>query len=312
YISTLEAQVQQHQDEAKQLREQMLKMEEENQKLREEVELLRQQPPAQTSPPSVSADNTLVVKQARVNSPVITKPNLNKDISISGTRATDTYRPDHARILVSNAIMPEWNFDRILAQDATASSKAGAQTHSTRSKSVTCADTDSTLADLTLAIDHPREAALATAFVTCLMQQMAACFADSITAMPVEDAVRWLYPAASAAPVPTLAVESEWDMPLKPDELTFSSKPVDVRFENAAPARAEDALPLENLQSSVSEPEDRTASAAYMEWLYDAMIMAALSSAPSTTAGIVHEPETQVSSLDRLASFFWWDGASSV
>ncbi|RUS22202.1 hypothetical protein BC937DRAFT_90033 [Endogone sp. FLAS-F59071] len=275
YISTLEAQVQQHQNEAQQLRDQMSVMEEENKKLRDEVEQLRRQSTLET---------TLAAKPS-ARAP-ITKPNYNKDLSISGSRATDTYRND-SHTLVSSAIMPEWNFDQILARSAAPKPADAAP------KTATPVTGSSLLADMAFTAAHPREAALATAFVACLGQRLIAYFTESLTQMSVEEAVRRLFPA-STEPVPVPApthVKPDWDMPLKPDELSFSPKP------------APEELP----PSPAPESDPAVPSAAYMEWLYDAIIMAALS--PRQAA---HESEEAVSSLDRLASFFWWDEASSV
>jgi hypothetical protein len=264
YISTLEAQVQLHQDEAKQLREQMFVMEEENKKLQEEIEQLRRQSALETTKQPARVPPTSI----------LTTHNFDKDLSISGSRPTDTYRND-SHILVSSAIIPEWNWDHILARDIAPKTTAAAPKITTP----TIMTDSSLLTDITFAAAHPREAALATAFVAYLSQSIAAC----LTAMPVEDIDRWLYPVVDE-PVPAPAyVKSDWDMSLKTDEPVFSPKPV---------------------------PEELTpesGSAAYMEWLYDAMIMARLSPPQA-----VYEGEGAVSSLNRLASFFWWDGTSSV
>lgn len=277
YISTLEAQVQQHQDEAQQLRERMSVMEEENKKLREEVEMLRRQSTLET---------TLAAKPSA--RPSITKPNFNKDLSISGSRATDTYLND-SHILVSSAIMPEWNLDRILARSA-APKPADEAPKTTTPATMT---ESSLLADMAFTAAHPREAALATAFVACLSQRLIAYFAESLTQMSAEEAVRRLFPATTGPkPVPAPSqVKSDWDLPLKPDELSFSPKPTPEELPHSPAPELDPAVP----------------SAAYMEWLYDAIIMAALS--PPQAA---HESEAAVSNLDRLASFFWWDEASSV
>ncbi|RUS19653.1 hypothetical protein BC937DRAFT_87154 [Endogone sp. FLAS-F59071] len=296
YISTLEAQVQQHQDEANQLRERMTVLEEENRQLREEVEQLRRQPTQAVSPSSPTDTTMTATKSISRGTPPITKPNLNKDLSISGSRATDTYRQDQARILVSNAIMPEWNLERILAQEGSKPENEN------KSDIPTFPTTDLSLTDLTFVIDHPREAALVSAFVNCLTQRMVACFVESITAMSVEDTLRWLYPVATT---PTLVEsETDWDMPLKPDDLIFTPKPNN----SAKPAALED----DNI-SFASLVDETPASAAYMEWLYDAMIMAALSSASPTAGVSTCEGEGQsVSGLDRFASFLWWEGAGSM
>jgi hypothetical protein len=129
YISTLEAQVQEHKSYADQLFEKLSKVENDNICLKAEVDSLRRQnqllatqhmasPP---SPPTSSdlvrtasnSSNASTSSSSRISSPRI---NLNKDISITGSKAIDTYRQD-TRILVSNAVIPTWNVEQILRQD---------------------------------------------------------------------------------------------------------------------------------------------------------------------------------------------------
>ncbi|CAO3697140.1 unnamed protein product [Umbelopsis ramanniana] len=129
YISTLEAQVQEHKSYADQLFDKLSKVENENICLKAEVDSLRRQnqllatqhmasPP---SPPTSSdlvrtasnSSNASTSSSSRISSPRI---NLNKDISITGSKAIDTYRQD-TRILVSNAVIPTWNVEQILKQD---------------------------------------------------------------------------------------------------------------------------------------------------------------------------------------------------
>lgn len=94
------------------LREKLVKVEEENKKLRKEMDtlkrqnqILQQQQQQQKNPAS-----------PRISSP-LPKPNLNKDISIMGTKASDSYRQQDNCILVSNAVMPVWDYNAILLQD---------------------------------------------------------------------------------------------------------------------------------------------------------------------------------------------------
>ncbi|KAG1224671.1 hypothetical protein G6F68_020072 [Rhizopus microsporus] len=53
-------------------------------------------------------------------SSALPKPNINKDISLLGTKPTDSYRQQqehhHNCILVSNAVMPAWDYESILAK----------------------------------------------------------------------------------------------------------------------------------------------------------------------------------------------------
>ncbi|KAJ8657304.1 hypothetical protein O0I10_007120 [Lichtheimia ornata] len=122
YINTLEAQVEDHKQHADQLQSRLDDVEEENKQLRQEVDtlrrqnqqlLLQQQQQKSTGASSSSSELSRTPSSPRVSSP-IPKPNLNKDISMLGSKASDTYRQD-TRILVSNAVMPVWNFDRIVA-----------------------------------------------------------------------------------------------------------------------------------------------------------------------------------------------------
>ncbi|CAO3616564.1 unnamed protein product [Mucor fragilis] len=107
YISTLEGQVNEHKMVAEGLREKLVKVEEENKKLRKEMDTLKRQNQIlqQKNPAS-----------PRISSP-LPKPNLNKDISIMGTKASDSYRQQDNCILVSNAVMPAWDYNAILLQD---------------------------------------------------------------------------------------------------------------------------------------------------------------------------------------------------
>ncbi|KAF7728260.1 hypothetical protein EC973_006434 [Apophysomyces ossiformis] len=117
YITTLEAQVDEHKKNADDLKERLGKVEEENKQLRTEVDTLRRQNQLLLQQQKVvavaaSSSTDLVRTPSSPRSP-LPKPNLNKDISARGSKATETYRQDHC-ILVSNAVMPAWNIDRIL------------------------------------------------------------------------------------------------------------------------------------------------------------------------------------------------------
>lgn len=93
-----------HKQAAEVLKDKLNKVEEENKVLRKEMDILKRQ-------------NQLLqqkVSSTAPSSPRITKPNLNKDISMLGTKPSDSYRQDHY-ILVSNAVMPVWDYNSILA-----------------------------------------------------------------------------------------------------------------------------------------------------------------------------------------------------
>lgn len=125
YISTLEAQVQEHKSYADQLFDKLSKVENENICLKAEVDSLRRQNQLlvnSASPPSPPTSSDLVrtassSSTSSSSSKCISSPriNLNKDISITGSMAIDTYRQD-TRILVSNAVMPNWNVEEILKE----------------------------------------------------------------------------------------------------------------------------------------------------------------------------------------------------
>jgi hypothetical protein len=91
---------------AEALKEKLQKVEDENKKLRKEMDSLKRQ--------------NQILQQQQQKTPqsprMIQKPNLNKDISILGTKATDSYRQQDSCILVSNAVMPVWDYKSILHQ----------------------------------------------------------------------------------------------------------------------------------------------------------------------------------------------------
>ncbi|KAG0163784.1 hypothetical protein DFQ28_011192 [Apophysomyces sp. BC1034] len=126
YITTLEAQVDEHKKHADGLQERLGKVEEENKQLRTEVDSLRRQNQLLQQQKAVavaaSSSTDLVRTPSSPRSP-LPKPNLNKDISMRGSKATETYRQDHC-ILVSNAVMPAWDIDRILQASTSSSSSS--------------------------------------------------------------------------------------------------------------------------------------------------------------------------------------------
>lgn len=93
---------------AEALKEKLAKVEEENEKLRKEMDILKRQNQM------LLAQQQQQQKSPRIMSSPLPKPNFNKDISIMGTKATDSYRQQDNFILVSNAIMPVWDYNAIL------------------------------------------------------------------------------------------------------------------------------------------------------------------------------------------------------
>ncbi|KAI7872392.1 hypothetical protein BDF14DRAFT_1752900 [Spinellus fusiger] len=106
YITTLEEQVDTHKKHAERLQDRLGYVEDENKQLRTEVDHLRRQ--NQLLQQNGSCD------LVRTPSPRPSlKPNLHKDLSILGTKARETYRQDNS-ILVSSAVMPQWDYQSIL------------------------------------------------------------------------------------------------------------------------------------------------------------------------------------------------------
>ncbi|KAI8376331.1 uncharacterized protein BYT42DRAFT_498232 [Radiomyces spectabilis] len=101
YITALEAQVDDHKKHAQQLGNQLEKLEEENKQLRSEVDTLKRQ-------------NQLLLQKATPSSPRMASP-LHKDLSVRGSKPSETYRPDYS-ILVSHVVMPHWDIDQIIQQ----------------------------------------------------------------------------------------------------------------------------------------------------------------------------------------------------
>ncbi|KAG0749552.1 hypothetical protein G6F57_003380 [Rhizopus arrhizus] len=112
YITSLEEQVAEYKKTAENLRERLSTVEDENKILKREMDILKRQ------------NQQLQQQQQATSSPRISsalpKPNINKDISLLGTKPTDSYRQQqehhHNCILVSNAVMPAWDYESILAK----------------------------------------------------------------------------------------------------------------------------------------------------------------------------------------------------
>ncbi|KAG1360153.1 hypothetical protein G6F62_000240 [Rhizopus arrhizus] len=109
YITSLEEQVAEHKKTMKELKQRLSRVEDENKALQKEMDMLKrqnQQLQQQQQPASPRSSSSLP------------KHNINKDISLLGTKPTDSYRQqqDHHCILVSNALMPAWDYESILAK----------------------------------------------------------------------------------------------------------------------------------------------------------------------------------------------------
>ncbi|CAO3617103.1 unnamed protein product [Mucor hiemalis] len=117
YISTLEGQVNDHKQAAEALKEKLVKVEEENKILRKEMDTLKRQNQILLAQKSANSSSSNSSSSSLTSSPRLQKPNLNKDLSILGTKATDSYRQQDNFILVSNAIMPVWDYNTILKEN---------------------------------------------------------------------------------------------------------------------------------------------------------------------------------------------------
>ncbi|KAI8878974.1 hypothetical protein K501DRAFT_336401 [Backusella circina FSU 941] len=93
YISTLEEQVNDHKQAAEVLQAKLQKLEDENKEMIKEMDILKRQ--NQLLQQNVSSTTS----SPRITSS-LPKPNLNKDISIMGTKATDSYRQDHCILVL--------------------------------------------------------------------------------------------------------------------------------------------------------------------------------------------------------------------
>lgn len=234
YISTLEAQVDEYKKKAEQLQSRLDTMEEENMQLRQEmVDLRKQLERRSRSPSPSSSEGSHSPTSPRISSP-LPQVNVNKDISMLGSKATETYRQD-TRILVSNAVMPAWNYNEIFAldHDKTASSK----------------------------LDYQQALHFAESILVCFVT-----FTQALSMNGKLPAVGVNHACDSDDEI---SGGDSWVAPLLPDERDFSS--------------------FDDLQKHQPVAKD-VVSPAYMEYLYDTLIMSALTG--SETA-------------DK--SFRWWD-----
>ncbi|KAI9488208.1 hypothetical protein BDB00DRAFT_61123 [Zychaea mexicana] len=281
YINTLEAQVDEHKKHAERLKTRLDDVEEENKQLRLEVDSLRRQNQLlqqQQQPKSSSSSSNSVVAgpsspgSPRVSSP-IPKPNLNKDISMLGSKASETYRHD-TRILVSNAVMPVWDYDRIFTAQQQQQQQQQQQKQQQQQQQQILAPPEQVmhLAGYILSM-----------FVQLHGSSSAATTTTTTTTTSATDASHSLLASSSSPTIVELSENGEeqvqmsssssssniFDAPLLPDDRDFSS---------------EDAW-----EKATAVPPT-AASPAYMEYLYDTLIMSALSSNAHT---------------DK--SFWWWD-----
>ncbi|ORY90592.1 hypothetical protein BCR43DRAFT_528202 [Syncephalastrum racemosum] len=257
YITTLEAQVDDHKRRADRLQVRLDNVEEENKQLRLEVDSLKrenqllqqkQQHSSSATAAAAAASSSELTRQPqspRVSSP-LPKPNLNKDISMLGSKASDTYRQD-SRILVSNAVMPAWNFDRIFAEKTE---------------------------ERPSLLPEPPVLQCAAYILTCFVQLTQSSMLPS---KQVHDA---------AVPFEETK-EKEWTAPLLPDERDFST------------GDDKQQLQLQQQQEQQHEEQEQQSntveSPAYMEYLYDTLIMSALMTNAQTGSYVTDK------------SFWWWD-----
>jgi len=294
YISTLESQVSLHQTEARDLREKLLASQIENEKLRAENTILRARATVdvgelrssiqltQLAPPSPPIEHhgdnnmakspnlTLVtaLTSARSSSPppsslspassssTMTKPNLNKDVSINGTRSGFT---DISRVLVSSFELPEWDVEKILdehrARREGLSEKAVAMPPVTK-------PTGSTL--------------LASMFVRAVMEKLWFAFVQGLVNVPLDQMVEALFPAPATQEESICQPKSTYL-----DEL-FDTTPKDTIIITEPPIRTQAldlVFPADYPPSAQHELFDVNASpptSAYFDWLYDTIVMAAV------------------------------------
>lgn len=252
YINTLEAQVDEQKKKVEQLQTRLTSVEEENEHLRREVDTLRrqnqilmqQQQKAAPSPSSSSSnDLSRSPSSPRVSSP-IPKPNLNKDISLLGSKASETYRQD-TRILVSNAVIPAWDFERIF----------------------------------TVSVQDDKQSLPVPA-----ADSQAIKIAGYILEMFVRFAHTTKSDNAQQEKGDEDASDDHWVAPLLPDDRDFSSY--------------DDVLDKSTVLGSRSpSSQAEQVSFAQMEYLYDTLIMSALTM------------NVQTGSYETDKSFWWWDSS---
>ncbi|KAI9253509.1 hypothetical protein BDA99DRAFT_540761 [Phascolomyces articulosus] len=273
YISTLEAQVDEHKKHAQQLKGKLDNVEDENKQLRLEVDSLRRQ--NQLLQQQVQKNNAGPSSPGspRVSSP-IPKPSLNKDISMLGSKASETYRHD-TRILVSNAVMPVWDFDRIFTSQRQQRQYPWMmqQQHQQYKKNKKMMITSG---------NHQKKNAMKLVAPTMATPEQVLQLGGYILTLFVQLHSTSTSSASSATPSSFIIelddnedqVVEEQDVPLLPDDRDFTSSQSDA-WEK---------------QPTAAVPPPTFASPAYMEYLYDTLIMSALTTNTHT---------------DK--SFWWWD-----
>ncbi|KAI7856700.1 hypothetical protein BDC45DRAFT_436547 [Circinella umbellata] len=232
YISTLEAQVDDHKKHAEQLKSRLDNVEDENKQLRLEVDTLRRQ-------------NQLLQQQQQKN------PSLNKDISMLGSKASETYRHD-TRILVSNAVMPVWDFDQIFTSQQDKSSTSMITTRCSQQQQQQ-------------PLAPPEQVLQYAGYILTMFVQLHRASEDvSLSSLNNRHIIELEDDGEDEQQV------NKIDVPLLPDDRDFTS-------ESDAWEKPTAVAPT-------------FASPAYMEYLYDTLIMSALTTNTHT---------------DK--SFWWWD-----
>ncbi|KAG2227895.1 hypothetical protein INT45_002133 [Circinella minor] len=253
YISTLEAQVDEHKKHAEQLKSRLDNVEDENKQLRLEVDTLRRQ--NQLLQQQQQQKNVVAGPSSpgspRVSSP-IPKPSLNKDISMLGSKASETYRHD-TRILVSNAVMPVWDFDQIFT--------------SQQDKSATSMITTRCSQQQQQFLAPPEQVLQCAGYILTMFVQLHRASEDvSLSSLNNSRIIELEDDGEGEQQQQTNKI----DVPLLPDDRDFTSESDAWEKPTAVPPTF--------------------ASPAYMEYLYDTLIMSALTTNTHT---------------DK--SFWWWD-----
>ncbi|OZJ03626.1 hypothetical protein BZG36_03733 [Bifiguratus adelaidae] len=257
YMVNLESQMSDVQKENKQLRGQVDELSLENSDLKRQLDGLRKEKEAtdrellalQRSIASLQVSNFPSNSNQRGSSTstptapsspqIIPKPNLNKDLSIQGSKATDTYRQD-LRVLVSNAVMPQWNFDHILHNALTSYADKGVQ--SQRDWYTGDADEVATTR--------------AAIVVQLLLAGISQCYIPDVSKFSEFDFDIKSQSLSDATPYESYLA------PIRPDDLSFSDKPqVDFHLRHSNGSEGTFAKP---------------AFCDSAEWLYDTLIRAAL------------------------------------
>lgn len=216
----MEAKVEEYKKKAEQLQSRLDIVEEENTQLRQEMDDLRRQIQQRSRSPSPSSsEGSHSPTSPRISSP-LPQVNVNKDISMLGSKATETYRQD-TRILVSNAVMPAWNYDEIFA------------------------------------LDHGKHKSSELDYQQALQyaESILMCFVTFTQALAVKEKLSTVGVDSACESDDEISGGDSWVAPLLPDERDFSS--------------------FSNLQKHQPVAKDAV-SPAYMEYLYDTLIMSAL------------------------------------